>query len=152
MVNRRLAIGVVLLAGACRSADGTAPSEPGPPDLAGTRWKLTAFGTSDGSGTDTPPVGGSEVTLELGTDGQASGSGGCNSYRGPYQAGGEALSFGPILSTKRACLDDAATRQETRYLDALQKAVRFARTGDRLTVFYDGGRGVLRFVRVPAGP
>jgi putative lipoprotein len=143
-----LAIAVALLTCACRSADGTAsPGEPGPPDLQGTRWRLTAF--VDGSGAETPAVPGHAVTLDFGTDGHASGSGGCNSYRGSYQLSDEALSFGPILSTKKACLDDAATRQEQRYFDALQKAARVTRSGDGLTVFHGEGQQ-LRFERAPA--
>jgi heat shock protein HslJ len=57
------------------------------------------------------------------------------------------LSFATIVSTKRACADEAATRQEQRYLGALESAAGFRLEGNRLTISYDEGRGSLNFVK-----
>src|SRR3712207_5105971 len=51
--------------------------------LAGTSWVLDAFGAP---GAEAPAVGETPVTLEFSADNQVSGSGGCNSYNGIYQA------------------------------------------------------------------
>ena len=40
-------------------------------------------------------------------DGNVAGSTGCNRYGGPYTADGDAIEFGQISSTQRACPDAA---------------------------------------------
>jgi heat shock protein HslJ len=46
-----------------------------------------------------------------------------------------------------ACIDDAANAQETKYLDALQKAERFAFDGPALRIYSTGMERPLRFAR-----
>lgn len=112
--------------------------------LAGTQWRLASFVTPGG---ESPVVDGAAVTLKFGADGHAGGSGGCNSYGGEYREQGENLSFSRIVSTKRACLDERANRQEQRYFAALESASEFKLAGNRLTVYYGDGRSVLDFVK-----
>ncbi|MGH2523598.1 MAG: META domain-containing protein [Anaerolineales bacterium] len=114
--------------------------------LAGTAWNLVSFGAP---GAETPVVEGSTVTLEFQADGQATGSGGCNSYGGAYQAQDGALSFSAIASTKMACADEGMMQQEQRYFEALQSASGYELTGDQLAITY--ADGVLNFVRRAAG-
>ncbi|MCC6456703.1 MAG: META domain-containing protein [Caldilineaceae bacterium] len=134
----------------------TAPSAPISPlrpesssenPLAGTQWTLTAFGKA---GAETPVVGEKPITLEFTSDGQATGNGGCNSYGGTYQAQHSALSFGEMVSTLVACVDSALMDQETRYFTALQTVDEFVLTEDELTIYYDGGQGMLHFVKSEA--
>src|SRR5215510_782023 len=111
--------------------------------LTGTEWRLVSFGPA---GAEASLVAGTTVTLKFGADGRASGSTGCNSYGGTYQVRGDNISFGRLISTKRACLDQNANQQEQRFLAALEAANRFRLTSNRLTIFSDRGRNALNFV------
>ncbi len=97
-------------------------------------------------GGESPVVAGTTITLKFGDDGRAGGSSGCNSYGSDYKAMADKLSFGRIISTKRACTDERANQQEHRFFQALESAVRFELADGRLTIFYDGGRSELNFV------
>ena len=77
---------------------------------------------------------------------RAFGDGGCNRFGGPYVRDGASLRIGPLFSTKRACADDAATRQETAVLRALEATRRHAVSGDTLVLSGDAGP-LIRWVR-----
>jgi heat shock protein HslJ len=126
----------------------TAPTSPLRPEssenpLADTHWTLTAFGKA---GAEMAVVGERPITLEFTSDGQAAGTGGCNSYGGTYQVQHSTLSFGEMVSTLVACVDSALMDQETQYFTALQTVDEFVLTEDQLTIYYDGGQGMLHFV------
>ena len=110
--------------------------------LAGTEWHLVSLGPANG---DASLVAGTTVTLKFGEDGRASGSTGCNAYSGTYQVRGDTLSFGRLISTRRACLDQNANQQESRFISALESANRFRLASNRLTIFSDRNRTVLNF-------
>lgn len=111
--------------------------------MTGTEWRLVSFGPT---GSETNLVAGTTVTLKFGEDGRASGSTGCNSYGGTYQVRGDNISFGRLISTKRACLDQNANQQESRFLSALEAANRFRLSSNRLTILSDRGRNALNFI------
>lgn len=111
--------------------------------LTGTEWQLVSLGPA-GSEADVVP--GTTVTLKFGEDGRASGSTGCNSYGGTYEVRGDAITFGRLVSTRRACLDQNANQQEQRFLSLLEAANRFRLASNRLTILSDRGRNVLNFV------
>jgi len=111
--------------------------------LTGTEWRLISFGPS---GAEASLVAGTTVTLKFGEDGRASGSTGCNSYGGTYQVRGDNITFGRLISTRRACLDQNANQQEQRFLSALEAANRFRLSSDRLTILSDRARNALNFV------
>ena len=127
---------------------GEAPTEV-VDSLAGTAWVLESFGTR---GAENPVVGEISITLEFTDDGQITGSAGCNTYNGAYQLQGDSLIFGEVVSTLMACVDTALMDQEILYLDALQSVREVALEGDRLTITYNEGQGVLNFVRADATP
>ncbi len=108
--------------------------------LAGTEWRLTEFGPE---GAEAAPVAGSTITLAFDTGGKLSGSGGCNSYGGDYQADSSMLAIGAVAATLRACADAGVTEQEQRYLAALETVQDYEITETELTLSYDGG--TLRF-------
>lgn len=62
-----------------------------------------------------------QTILELAPDGAVSGTGGCNRMMGKAVISGEALSFGPIASTRMACTP-AAMAQEAKFFKALEAA------------------------------
>src|SRR6185295_4691458 len=85
--------------------------------LTGPEWRLVSLGPA---GAEAAVIQGTTVTLRFAEDGRASGSTGCNSYSGTYQVRGDNISFGRLISTKRACLDQNANQQESRFLSALE--------------------------------
>jgi heat shock protein HslJ len=115
--------------------------------LAGSEWRLVSFGRS---GAELSVIEGTTVTLKFGEDERASGSTGCNSYSCTYGVRGDTLSFGRMISTRRACLDQRANQQEQRYVAALESANRFRLAENGLTIYYDAGRSVLNFVNTRA--
>jgi len=107
--------------------------------LPGTSWVLEEVG-------GVPVVQRGRATLSFAESGRASGNGSCNRFSGTATIAGDSLSFGPLLSTKMACVEDALTNQETRYLASLGSARRYAIAGDTLRIYVAGG-GELRFAR-----
>lgn len=69
-------------------------------NLADTKWSLVSSGEP---GAETPVMEGSTLTLEFDAGGQASGSGGCNSYGAQDEVQGNRLSSGEITRTLMAC-------------------------------------------------
>lgn len=117
---------------------------PGQGDgLLSTVWELVAFREG---GTESPVIEGSRVSLEIDENGQAGGSGGCNSYGGQAKIEANNISFSEIHSTLMACLDDGVMEQETRFYQALENSREFELDGDRLTIFYGEGQDALVFV------
>lgn len=111
--------------------------------LTGIDWQLVSLGPA---GSEDDVVQGTTVTLKFGEDGRATGSTGCNSYGGTYEVRGDTISFGRLVSTRRACLDQNANQQEQRFLSSLEAANRFRLSSNRLTILSDRGRNVLNFV------
>ena len=145
-IAKLLCLTVVLLTPTCARAAARNVQTGADGRLANTRWVLASFGDE---GVQSSVVEGATITLNFGDDGRASGSAGCNSYGGAYTERGDGLSFGPLMSTKRACVDERANRQEQRYLTALGAASRFELSGGRLTIFQGDGRGSLNFTGGP---
>jgi putative lipoprotein len=108
---RRLlaAIGLVpiVLAG-CMLTDRQATT-----DLPGTSWQLVDL---DGA----EPVEDAIPTMAFGDDGTVSGNASCNTYSGEVTIDGSDLSFGPLATTRMACVDAAVSEQETAFLQALE--------------------------------
>lgn len=116
--------------------------------LNGTEWTLVSFGPAGG---ENDLIAGTEVTLKFQDDTRVGGSTGCNSYGGSYQVRGNSISFGRLISTRRACVVQRANEQEQRFILALEAASRFRVSTDRLTILSDRGRTVLNFVNSEAG-
>jgi heat shock protein HslJ len=136
MQSRRAAIVAVILVASAVIAAACTPArvetETISRPLAGSYWKLAELG-------GTPAVGGADIErathIRFHPDsGRVYGSGGCNRIAGPYTVAGDSLRFGPIISTKMACLDDQANRQEVAFLSALDNTRRYRISGDTLTL------------------
>lgn len=119
--------------GAC-AAPATAP-EP----LWGSEWRLQSIA---GQVALPQPA----ATLVFPQPGQAVGHGSCNRFSGSVEIDRDRLKFGPLMSTKMACIG-GASEQESRYLGALQKAQRYEVQGDTLLIHAQGMDQPLRFVR-----
>ncbi len=105
---------------------------------------MTSLYTGDAIQT---PVAGSALTLEF-ADARASGNSGCNTFDGPVKLSGvDGIALGPFRSTLKACADPAVSTQEQQYLAALGLAKTYQVTGNRLTLFRDGGTIAATFDR-----
>ena len=104
--------------------------------IAGPEWKLEDL---LGGGI----IDRSNVTLTLGPDGQASGSGGCNRFFGSWSVKGSALTLGKMGSTMMAC-DPALMNQEGKFLRSLETATTYSFTPDGALVIATG-QGPLKF-------
>ena len=111
---------------------GAAPADP----LAGSSWNVT--GINNGNQAVVSLAADTTVTLVFGTDGTVSGSGGCNTYNGNVAVDGDAISFGPLMSTQMAC-PQPAMDQETQFFAALAAASSFDVKGSTLTMRDSGG-------------
>lgn len=112
--------------------------------LAGTAWMLTSFGDADAVPDSI------DVTAAFSNEGRVTGTTGCNQYSSPYDAVGDSLTVGPVVTTKRHC-DSLRTDVEERFLTALRSVHRYRRTADSLVLQDTTGTARLRFVERP-GP
>jgi len=126
-----------------------APSAPA--GLPGTSWQVISY--NNGKQAVVSLLAGTDISLNFGTDGQVSGSSGCNTYSGGYQASGNALKAGPLASTQKACDQPAGVmEQEQQYLAALQNSATFEIAGDTLTIRdASGAMQVVAKASTPAG-
>lgn len=117
------------------SADGAAllTYAPGLVALAGTSW--TATGINNGKEAVVSMAGVEKATMVFGEDGQASGSGGCNTFSGTFTTTDpDGLSFGPLAATEMACADGSAMQIEQEYFAALANVATYQLEADRLTL------------------
>jgi heat shock protein HslJ len=114
-----------LVAGCGSSTPSVAPSAtPAPDRLDGTTWALVSM--------DDQPVTlpAADMVPTLAFDaGTASGNAGCNTFTGSYTVDGPSLTFGPLASTKKACVPEVGA-VETAYLAALQAVTAWAVPAD----------------------
>lgn len=125
----------------------TATFRPGsaqtvPFSLSGSAWLLEDLG---GGGV----IDNVQATLNFPEAGRVAGNSSCNRFSGTVEVSGESIKFGPLASTRMACLE-AAMNQETRYLSALQAAERYEWKDSYLLVYCKGFDKPLRFARMAA--
>lgn len=130
---------LVLTTTACSSVQAGGSALPVP-----SEWKLVSFGKT---GSETQIIEGSSVSLKFDPDGQASGSGGCNSYGAKYETQGDALTFKEIVHTMMACVDEQINQQEAQYFTTLQGASKYEISGNNLIIISDNGESQLNFVK-----
>jgi heat shock protein HslJ/uncharacterized protein YraI len=111
---------------------------PAESSLAGTSWIMSSLNGA-------LPVADTTVTLQLGADGSASGSDGCNRYWTNYTQDGQNLSFHqPMAGTMMACAKPVMT-QATEYQQALATVTSFVMSARQL-VFLAGNDIVLTYI------
>ena len=128
----------LFLAAACSGPQVSVGRPPAP--LAGTEWKLFELH-------DLPTIGGpyqTPATFRI-DDGKVTGFTGCNRIAGPVEWSSDKVHFGPLASTKAACLDTNIGRVESGFLTALNAAERQRVIGDTLILSTRSG-DLARFV------
>lgn len=126
-----------LFVGLQACANSAAPTSETTATLWGTQWTLVAIGPQ--AVMPTP-----QATLLFPEMGRAAGNGSCNRFSGAVTVTHDNIQFGPLASTKMACMGGAMA-QESAYLTALQKAQTFERQGDTLLIHTLGIDQPLRF-------
>ncbi|MDJ0652815.1 MAG: META domain-containing protein [Xanthomonadales bacterium] len=121
----------LLTVASCSVSDGQSAA---PAALDVGRWTLVEV-----DGVAAEPGGWLEISL---ADGQVAGSTGCNDFRLQFKGSPEAMTSGPIGSTKKMCMDPLMA-QERRVYEILEAATRMeVDDGGKLKV--SGTRGYLR--------
>lgn len=116
--------------------------------LAGTQWLCTSYYDPNNAGGMASVLSGTTLTAAFGTDGQVTGSAGCNSYAAGYLVNGSLLAIAPGSSTTMACdTPPGIMEQETAYLTALASAGSFAIDGNQLNILNMTEQVVLVFQR-----
>ena len=113
--------------------------------LTGAPWRVQSV--NNGHGGVASVVQGTPLSATFGEDRIVSGETGCNTYRGPYTYSGETISFGSLITTRRACLSEAANAQEQAFLAALAASTRVELSPDRLNLRDSGGATQVVMVR-----
>jgi heat shock protein HslJ len=103
------------------------------PSLEGTEWTLAG-------GVDAPDDAVPTLTL---ADGSANGFAGCNTFMGGYELDGDAITIGPLASTRMAC-EEPKMAAENAFLPTLEAADSWAIEDDELVLSTDGEE-TLRF-------
>ncbi len=101
-------------------------------------WKLVSYGPAD---KQTPAAAGVDTSIEF-KDGRVNGNVGCNSFGGDYKVSGDQLSFGPIMSTMMACLNQSGD-QEQGTLAVLKDTAKVSMSGDTLTLTSADGKSAI---------
>ena len=130
------------------SADGATllTYSPGLTSLAGTSWRAT--GINNGKEAVVSTAGTENVTAVFGSDGQLSGSGGCNSYTATYTVTEpDELTIGAIAATAKACLEESVTQIEQDYFAALPNVTTYEIEADRLTLRDASGAAQVTYAR-----
>ncbi|MEO5952683.1 MAG: META domain-containing protein [Chloroflexia bacterium] len=140
----RFFLAIPLLAFVLFAAVGSANAQHA--GLSGTAWKLTSIKSSTG----VKNTADQNITLNFDSNGHAVGQSTCNSYGGDYAAGNDgSLTLSQIISTLRACVDNALMDLEREYYDALNTVSSYITSGDTLEITY-ANNGVLIFQSVTA--
>lgn len=140
-----LADGVLTIQYEGGSLQFTARIAPADLSLEGVEWQLTTFVSGEAASSlllDT------QITAVF-TQGQVSGTAGCNRYFGSYEVNGEAITISPLGSTRMACAEEIMA-QESGFLTALPAATTFQIEGEQLTVVYDAGSLIFQGTPLPA--
>lgn len=132
---------LLLTIAACAGGDTAGPPAPsGPPQaLLDGSWRAEEVG-GDSSLVAAHPI------LRFTADGRAGGSGGCNTYASPVSIDGDAMTFGRLASTHKAC-EPALLDQEQKFFIALAGARSFSIEGAQLTLRDAAGRPLAQFLR-----
>jgi putative lipoprotein len=116
-------------------------------ELNDTEWTLVTYGPVDNLTAVLPDT---PATAVFGSDGEISGTTGCNSYFGSYTLAGDSFTTGVLGMTEMACMAGGIMEQESAFINALSAAQTISREGDTLVIEYEGGE--LHFTAAPPAP
>lgn len=118
-----LLITIALSLAACSSSTSQSDNP-----LEATNWQLLFY-------RKTHVIEGTSITAHF-ENGEITGTAGCNSYFGSFEADGENLSINSLGNTEMFCMEpEGVMEQEIFYLESLRDAQRYDISDGRLTVF-----------------
>lgn len=120
---------------------GPAASQPKPPPLEGSAWKLSAI-----PGTALVSDVSSTITFETGGD--MHGTDGCNRYRGSWTATGATITLKPGASTQMAC-PEPVMKQAAAFTGAMSVARGYTIDAGRLVLLGADGQRLATLVPLP---
>jgi heat shock protein HslJ len=120
---------------------------PQPPASLTGAWRVQSV--NNGRGGVVSVLADTQLSVTFGEDGSVSGETGCNTFAGQYTVTDTTIAFGPLATTRRACLTEAAAAQEQAFLAALAASTRFELDGNRLTLRNDAGATQVVLGRAP---
>jgi heat shock protein HslJ len=112
-----------------------------PANLVGTEWRLEDLG---GAGI----IDNSQATIAFPDAGRVAGNSSCNRFTGTVTITGDTIKMGPLATTRMACMSEAISTQEAKYLKALEGATRYEWKDPYLLIYCDGLEKPLRFTKV----
>ena len=130
------------LAGCCRVP--AAPPAAGAVPLEGPGWRLTGLPGKNAAALASLP----RVIRARFERGRVTGFSGCNNLMGSYTLDGNRLALGPLAGTMMACPEPGSSI-ENAFKAAFAGTLRYAITGDRLSLTSEGG-ATLSFEKEPA--
>ncbi|QFP77385.1 META domain-containing protein [Deinococcus sp. AJ005] len=86
------------------------------------------------------------LTVMFGADGRVNGNTGCNLFMGDYRVVDAGLTFGALGMTRRACADEAMSKQEQTFMQDLSEVTGYAVDGGALKLTTKSGK-VLELTR-----
>jgi heat shock protein HslJ len=108
-------------------------------------WTLQSYADSNGTLVTVQP--GTKITAVFGSDGNVSGSAGCNQYSAHYTVRDYAISISPPVSTKILCSSASVMHQESDYLNDLPGVTELRISESNLRLFDVSGKPVLVFMK-----
>ncbi len=110
-------------------------------------WTVTGYLSASGSAFMSV-VNGSHLTANFGADGRVTGDTGCNNYNGPWKQGpGDAVTIGPLATTRKACTTDELSAQEHSFVEALSISVKVEVTSSSATLLNAAGLRTVTMTR-----
>ena len=112
--------------------------------LTNGRWVLETYSTPSLGLKN--PLPGTELTARFATDGQLSGSGGCNNYNGGFMAFDQTLRISNLTSSQALCAEPAGVmEQEGTFLSLMSQASKMTISAGQLIVYDSSGNRMLVF-------
>lgn len=139
-------VALAVLTGCAKTQQVLVREPASPPETLEGRWDLRGIGPV---GSEQPAMAENQIFIVFSADGKISGSGGCNRYFGGWghpEGVKDALRIWRTGSTRMACPEPILT-QEYRFLEELARVSTYRIEGNELRLYYDEGRGILRFAR-----
>ena len=121
-MKKILIVGLLIVVALSACSGGASASIQG-------QWKLISYGTPSEQIPAAPDV---ETSIEF-KDGQMNGNVGCNGFGGEYTVNGDALEFGPVMSTMMFC-EGLVGEQELGTLAVLRETATFVLNGETHTL------------------
>ncbi len=137
-----LSIVVVVATTACGQSEDTTGSP-----LEGSRWEMTSVRDGDALIAANPTT----IATAVFSNGQASGSTGCNLYQAPYSVNSDSITFGDPAQTGSACAP-GHTVQGNAFIRAMQATERFVISADSLELTDAAGAAQIMFRPVSESP